>query len=85
VDGAGPRIQIGCNPENQWKFAYNVFHTQADLPEASIVHPFFFTSPNGTQIEKHQRISMSKKVIIRYSHEGRKQHLRQPTQKILQN
>jgi hypothetical protein len=67
VDGAGPRIQIACTPENQWKFAYNVFHTQADLPEASIVHPFFFTSPNGTQIEKHQRISLSKKIITRES------------------
>ena len=85
MDDTGPRIKIACTPENPWNFGHNVFHTQADLPAASIVHPSFFTSPNGTHIGKHQRISMSKKVIIRYSHEGRKQHLRQPTQNVLQN
>ena len=65
MDDTGPRIKIACTPENPWNYAYNIFHTQADLPAASIVHPFFFTSPNGTHIEKHQRISLSKKIITR--------------------
>ena len=67
MDDAGPRIQIASTSENPWKYAYNVFHTHADLPAASIVHPFFFTSPNETHVEKHQRISLSKKIITRES------------------
>ena len=64
MDDTRPRIRIAYTPENPWKLAYNVFHTESDLPAASIVHPFFFTYPNGTQ-KKHQRISLSKMIITR--------------------